>query len=253
MDQPEIAARQFGDTAANYLHSSVHAQGADLERVEALTRRLAPRHALDLGCGAGHVAFALARGGAAQVIAYDLSAPMLAVVEREAAARAHAAIRCRRGPAEQLPFGDASIDLAVTRYSAHHWASVPAALLEVVRVLRPSGTLVVIDVVAPEAALLDTTLQTLELLRDRSHVRNYRVSEWNAMLGAAGLRPLAGDGWRLRLEFDAWVQRIGTAPRRVAALHALFDDLPEEARRYFAVGADGCFSIDARWFEAVRN
>ena len=58
---------------------------------------------------------------------------------------------------------------------------MPAAAAEVVRVLRPRDTLVVIDVVAPEAALLDTTLQTIDLLRDMSHVRNYCASEWRSM------------------------------------------------------------------------
>src|ERR1700675_3243117 len=121
MDQRNLAARQFGDTAANYLNSSVHAKGADLDRLEALARRLRPARALDLGCGAGHAAFALARGGVPSLIAYDVSEPMLAVVERESNARGHSAIETRRGAAEQLPFEDASVDLIVTRYSAHHW------------------------------------------------------------------------------------------------------------------------------------
>ena len=32
----------------------------------------------------------------------------------------------------------------------------------------------------------DTFLQTIELLRDPSHVRDYRISEWRDMLAAAG-------------------------------------------------------------------
>ena len=52
----------------------------------------------------------------------------------------------------------------------------------------PGGRLVVIDVVAPEIPLFDTTLQVIEFLRDASHVRDYRVSEWIAMQKAASLR-----------------------------------------------------------------
>jgi len=253
MDQADLAARQFGDTAANYLGSSVHAQGTDLDRLEALTRRLQAARALDLGCGAGHVAFALARGGAAGVIAYDLSGLMLAVVEREAQARGHSQIAICRGAAERLPFDDASFELIVTRFSAHHWASVPTAVAEMVRVLRPGGTLVVIDVVAPEAALLDTTLQTIELLRDMSHVRNYRPSEWRSMLNLPQLGEARSEQWKLPLEFDSWVQRIATPARRVAALRAVFDDLPAEAREYFSVSADGSFLSDAMWIEAAKR
>jgi len=253
MEQPDMAARQFGATAANYLGSSVHARGADLERLEALTRRLQPARALDLGCGAGHAAFALARGGAASLIAYDLSEQMLAVVEHEAQARGHSQITIRRGAAEQLPFADASFELIVSRYSAHHWPSVPAAVAEMVRVLQPGGTLVAIDVVAPEAALLDTTLQTIELLRDMSHVRDYRESEWRSMLNLPQLEAASSERWKLPLEFDSWVQRIATPARRVAALRAVFDDLPAEAREYFCVGADGSFVSDAMWIEAAKR
>jgi ubiquinone/menaquinone biosynthesis C-methylase UbiE len=252
MDQPELSARQFGDSAANYLTSSVHARGADLERLDALARRLHPARALDLGSGAGHAAFALARGGAAAVIAYDLSEQMLAVVEREATARGHAQIATRRGAAEQLPFDDASFDLIVTRYSAHHWPSVPAAVAEAVRVLQPGGRLVVIDVVAPESALLDTILQTIELLRDKSHVRNYRASEWRSMLSVPGLTNSTSDLWKLPLEFDSWVRRISTPSRRVQALRAVFDDLPAEARDYFSVTADGSFTSDVLWIEVAK-
>ena len=108
------------------------------------------------------------------MIAYDLSQQMLAVVEREARARGHAAIETRRGAAAQLPFDDASFDLIVTR-SAHHWPSVLAAWPKPCACCNLACTLVVIDVVAPESALLDTVLQTIELLRDKSHVRNYRA------------------------------------------------------------------------------
>jgi SAM-dependent methyltransferase len=175
------------------------------------------------------------------------------VVAREAQARDHPQIATRCGAAGQLAFDDASFDLIVTRYSAHHWPSVPAAVTEVVRVLRPGGTLVVIDVVAPESPLLDSTLQTLDLLRDMSHVRNYRVSEWRSMLSVPGLTLVTWDLWKLALEFDSWVRRIATPQRRVAALRALLDDLPAEARDYFLVAADGSFSSDALWIEAVRR
>ena len=178
---------------------------------------------------------------------------MLSVVEREAKARGHAGIATRRGAAGQLPFADASLDLIATRFSAHHWPSVPAAVAEIVRVLAPGGTLVVIDVIAPESALLDTILQTLELLRDLSHVRNYRASEWRSMLSVPGLTSASGESWKLRLEFASWIRRIATPARRVEALRAVFDDLPAEAREYFAVAADGSFSCDVQWLEVCKR
>ncbi len=66
MDQPELTARQFGATAAKYLTSAVHATGADIERLAEICARSRPARTLDLGSGAGHASFALARGGEAR-------------------------------------------------------------------------------------------------------------------------------------------------------------------------------------------
>jgi ubiquinone/menaquinone biosynthesis C-methylase UbiE len=252
MDQQELTAQQFGTSATAYLHSAVHASGADLDRLTDLTERLAPARVLDLGCGAGHVSFALARGGAASVTAYDPSADMLDVVAREAAGRGITCIGTQAGVAETLPFDAASFDLVVTRFSAHHWANVPKALAECARVTRAQGRLVVIDVCAPETPLLDTALQVLEFLRDASHVRNYRLSEWRAMLQAAGFGAPAVSDWKLPMEFSSWIARIKTPPARVCALEAVFAALPREANEYFHIDAAHGFAIDVAWLESLK-
>jgi ubiquinone/menaquinone biosynthesis C-methylase UbiE len=252
MDQHDLAARQFGGTAAQYLTSTVHATGADLDRLEALVPAIGAGRALDLGCGAGHASYALARGGARRVIAYDLSLQMLGTVATEAASRSHANIETCEGPAENLPFDDDSFDCVVTRYSAHHWLNVRQALTEARRVLAPGGTLVVIDVIAPENPLMDTVLQTVELLRDLSHVRDYRESEWRAMLSAERFAAPTIDRWKLSIDFPSWIARIRTPPVRVAALHTVFEVLPTEARDYFSVDPCNSFAIDAGWFESKK-
>nr|WP_310889101.1 hypothetical protein [Gluconacetobacter dulcium] len=56
-------------------------------------------------------------------------------------------------------------------------------LREARRVLAPLGCALFIDVTAPLSALADSWLQTLELLRDVSHVRDCAVAEWMSLLG----------------------------------------------------------------------
>ena len=252
MKQQAVVAQQFGDTASAYLTSSVHAQGADLQALQAIAQRHAQPEVLDLGCGAGHASFAVAPH-ARRVTAYDLSAQMLAVVDGAAHERGLHNIRTQQGNVAQLPFADGSFDLVLTRFSAHHWLDVPAALQEVRRVLKPGASLVVIDIVAPKEALFDTTLQAVELLRDGSHVRDYRLCEWHNKLEKAGFAAELHSQWKLPMKFDEWVARMRTPDLRVQAIRSLFDSAPEETRQYFAVQPDYSFEIDAAMFEARRN
>ena len=117
MKQAAVVAEQFGNTAASYLTSCVHAQGADLEAVRDIARKLQAPDVLDLGCGGGHISFAVAPH-AASVTACDLSSQMLAVVAASAAERGLSNIRTEQAQAEHLPFPDASFDLVITRFSA---------------------------------------------------------------------------------------------------------------------------------------
>lgn len=252
MDQTRLAARQFGAAADAYLASPVHARGADLDRLRQLPGGTPGLAALDLGCGAGHAAYALAEGGA-RVTAYDLAPEMLAVVAEEASRRGLDQLHTCQGPAEALPFEDGSFDLVVSRFSAHHWADVPTALAEIVRVLKPGGPFILIDVVAPESPLLDTILQTVEILRDPSHVRDYRVSEWLAMGRSAGLGGLASDTWTLPAEFASWIARMHTPALRAEAVRSVWALAPGEAQSHFQVQPDGSFLMDVAWVQGVRR
>src|SRR6202008_3961440 len=147
----------------------IHAQGADLESLAALVEADSRAQVLDLGCGAGHVSFAVAPR-AKSVVAYDLSTDMLDVVARAAKDRGVGNTTTRQGVAEQLPFPDATFDRVLSRYSAHHWRDFEAGLREVARVLKPGGIAGFLDAVSPARPLLDTFLQAVELLRDPSHL-----------------------------------------------------------------------------------
>jgi len=241
-------ARQFGSSAADYVASAVHAAGEDLA---ALARFAALPHAavLDLGCGGGHVAYAVAPHVRA-VTALDLSQAMLDAVATEAARRGLTNLDTCRAAVESLPFPDASFDRVLTRYSAHHWADVPAALREAHRVLKPGGRLGLVDVIHPGPPLLDTHLQAWELLRDPSHVRDYGEAEWRVMLAKAGFVPGAVQRWRVRMEFASWVARMGTPAANVAMIRALQAGAPEAVRGYFRVEGDGSFWADVIMVES---
>ncbi|KFK97662.1 MULTISPECIES: class I SAM-dependent methyltransferase [unclassified Serratia (in: enterobacteria)] len=244
--------RQFGDQAQAYLNSAVHAQGKDLQRLAGLLQGSPNARLLDLGCGAGHASF-VAAAKVAQVVAYDLSAQMLSVVGQAAAEKGLENIQLQQGVAESLPFDDGSFDIAISRYSAHHWHDVGRALREVRRVLKPGGRAIFMDVVSPGHPLLDIYLQTVEVLRDTSHVRNYAPGEWLGMFTEAGLvvRQVTSD--RLDLEFGSWVARMRTPEHFVTAIRALQQGVAEDVRQHFAIQDDGSFTSDIMMFEVSKG
>lgn len=95
---------------------------------------------IDIGCGPGHLAMALAAASDLVIDALDSSADMLEIAEhniRKAglADRVHPV----RGDVNDLPYDDGSVDLIVSRGSLFFWENRVRAFSEIRRILRPGG------------------------------------------------------------------------------------------------------------------
>lgn len=224
----ETVEQAFAAVAAQYAGSTVHSGGVDLDTLVAEGVERGTRRVLDVGSGPGHTALAFAPH-AERVVALDLAEPMLDQGRQLAARRGIANVEFFRGDVESLDFPDASFDLVSARHCAHHFARPDRAVAECARVLAPGGSLLLVDSVAPEEAVVDTYLNALEVLRDPSHVRNHRVDEWLDWFRAAGFEGECLGRWPLRLDFAQWVGRVATPPAAVTAIRALQHAAPHEA------------------------
>lgn len=243
--------KQFGSQANAYLTSTVHASGRDLQRLAERLSAFPQASVLDMGCGAGHASFAAAHQ-VKQVVAYDLSAQMLDVVAQAAKEKGLDNIATRQGYAESLPFEDGSFDVVISRYSAHHWHDVGRALREVNRVLKPGGVVIVMDVMSPGHPVRDIWLQTVEALRDTSHVRNYSSGEWLSLMSDANLIADTVLTDRLPLAFSSWVARMRTPQVLIDAVRLYQQSASAEVQAYFALQQDGSFTSDTIMVEAHK-
>lgn len=243
VDHHALTKQQFGDQAQAYLTSQVHTQGNDLLRLAQWLNDDTDALVLDLGCGAGHASF-VAAAASREVVAYDLSEKMLDVVRVAASERQLANISTAHGAAEELPFDENAFDVVISRYSAHHWHDVPQALREVKRVLKPGGKFILMDITTPGRPVLDIFLQTIEVLRDPSHVRNYSPAEWLQMAQQSGMsvQKLLTD--RLALEYNSWVERMKTPELLRSAIRYLQNTSSHEVKQHFALCEDGSFTAD---------
>jgi ubiquinone/menaquinone biosynthesis C-methylase UbiE len=250
--QHGFVASHYAPRAAAYVGSAVHAGGPDLDQIEAFVRARPNSRVLDLGCGGGHVSYRVAPH-AREVVACDLTPDMLALVRRTASERGLNNIVVEQAPAERLPFADASFDIVLCRYTAHHWDNFEAGLREARRVLKPAGGAVFADCVAPAHPMLDTHLQAIELMRDPSHVRNYSLAEWTAALARAGFEVAALTPRKLPLEFAPWIERTKTPELFASAILKLQAQASAVVREHFALRADGGFTLDTLTIEAVAG
>jgi len=253
MDQSQSIQQRFGPAAAAYASSAVHRDGPDIEMLLAAGVCTGRERVLDVGCGAGHTALAFAER-TADVVALDLTPAMLEQAAGLAAERGLRNLRFQQGDAASLPFPDASFEVVTSRLCAHHYAEPATAVREAARVLVPGGVFLLSDTVAPEDPTRDTFLNCFELLRDPSHVRNHKVSEWQAMFRAVGLVPDTLGEFPIHQDFEPWVERIGTPAGAIAGLRALFDAVPDEVRGSFDIrgGGDYAFRLDLAVLRGVR-
>src|SRR5215470_14899070 len=107
--------------------------------------RFKPASVLDIGCGSGSLLRKVHDyWPEAHLSGVDPAQGMLSVA-RQLTPEA----RFFMGSAEALPLEDASVDLALSTISFHHWQDQAAGVREIARVLRPGGYLLLVDLSFP--------------------------------------------------------------------------------------------------------
>jgi ubiquinone/menaquinone biosynthesis C-methylase UbiE len=226
-DNPEKAVqRQFGHQAACYAVSRPHATGTSLGVMLNWGKPTPADRVLDIATGTGFTAFTFAEA-AGEVVATDITTKMLQEARRLAVDRQLRNIRFLQVAAEALPFRDKTFDITTCRIAPHHFASVPAFLREIHRILRPTGRFVLTDSSSPEEPEPYTWHQEIERLRDAD----------------AGLTlDELTTSHRTELVLSDWVRTSGSPPDVVAELRRRFTEASPAVREAFRIReVDGDF------------
>ena len=190
--------------------------------------------ALDVGCGTGALAEALAPL-VSQVVGIDLNDSLVAEARRLSLPNA----RFEIADACALPFERGSFELAGCHRVLHHVRRPELALAEMVRVTQPGGRILVIDQLGDVDPLVSLELDRFERARDRSHARLLPDGDIRALLEANDLTVVRNEIVRERRHLEPYLDIVGCE-----------GDARDRARA-LAPGEE--YAVEIGWYLAVRT
>ena len=196
--------KRFSETAA----AIAELQDRRAADTEARLARLLPvagnERALDVGPGAGAIAIGLAPL-VHEVLGIDIVPELLA----EANKRAPENVRFLEGDATALPFPSDAFDVVTTARTLHHVERPEIVLSEMSRVLKPGGTMLVVDQLAPNDPLAAMELNRFERARDETTSRILADVDLRVLFDTNGLVLRSSETEIVEREIESYLDLAG--------------------------------------------
>lgn len=226
--------KQFGRSADDYVKSKIHSKGSDLKRLLQMANLTGNEEVLDVATGGGHTANAFAPF-AKKVTAMDLTPEMLTAAKNFIKGNGHTNVMFVEGDAEKKPFQDETFDIVTCRIAPHHFPNIDKFISEVYRVLKSSGQFLLDDNVAPENDEFDHFYNKIEKMRDYSHYRAWKKTEWIRKVELLGFEIQEISRFEKRFEFESWCDRMQLTKKEKDDLTELILQAPEKVKHKFQI------------------
>jgi len=234
MDHKRGVQKQFGLSADSYVNSEIHRKGGDLDKLVEMAHINGKQEVLDVATGGGHTANAFAPL-VFNVTAMDLTTEMLTAAETFIKGNGYDNVAFVEGDAEKMPFSDESFDIVTCRIAPHHFPNVKSFIGEVHRILQHDGQFLLDDNVAPEDAEFDQFYNHIEKMRDYSHFRAWKKTEWIRMLEISGFTIQEVHRFEKRFQFENWCDRMHLSDTEKAALNKFMLKASEKVKHKFRI------------------
>lgn len=234
MDAKKDVQKQFGRSADAYVASEIHGKGKDLQKLIEMADVSGNENLLDVATGGGHTANAFAPF-VNSVQALDLTPKMLAAAKKFITENGHQNVTFSEGDAEDLPFLTNTFDYVTCRIAPHHFPNIEKFIAEVYRVLKPGGQLLLDDNVSPEDDAFDQFYNSIEKMRDYSHYRAWKKTEWLRILELQGFEI---DEWHRFVkvfEYNSWCSRMQLTIEEKANLNDFILAASDAIKRKFRI------------------
>ncbi|MDF4223535.1 bifunctional demethylmenaquinone methyltransferase/2-methoxy-6-polyprenyl-1,4-benzoquinol methylase UbiE [Maribacter sp. M208] len=154
LGKKEQVTQMFDTISKNYDGlNRVISFGIDIKwrrKVVEILKKEQPQSILDIATGTGDLAIALVKTGAEKIVGLDISPGMLAIgKEKVSDKKLDSTIQMVVGDSEKLTFADNSFDAVTVSFGVRNFETLNTGMAEILRVLKPKGTLVVLETSIP--------------------------------------------------------------------------------------------------------
>ncbi len=180
LEERRNKSQNFFDKVAGKYHKIAEIGGGLEGLVKGFSALISFESMVDIGAGEGETSLMLAHN-CKKVIAVDLNQKMLDIISQKASTKGISSLETRIGDINKLPLEDNEVHFALMSQVLHHSAHPQKAITEMMRVIKPGGHFMILDLMSHDQEWVHDQLGDLWLGFDVDRLKEWLI-ESNAFI-----------------------------------------------------------------------